>query len=176
MLLVLAALFVLGAVISGSFLLSAAASVLGVVLGAAATRITHSELQQSRRDWARDRAAQAKEYAELTARRTAENADFAASMKSRIAERETAIEQLEESVAASQTRVAELTRKMSAEARRADLAEGARDDLQANLDAAENRAAEAIVRMAELEQEIDVLRAELDAWTALANEPARKHA
>ena len=47
-LLVLAALVVAGAAVSGSWLLVTVAAGLGVVLGAAATRITHTELVESR--------------------------------------------------------------------------------------------------------------------------------
>ena len=52
----LSAVLVAGAVVSGSTLLITAAAVLGVVLGAAATKITHSELADARVEAARDRA------------------------------------------------------------------------------------------------------------------------
>ena len=58
----IAALLVLGAVLSGSWLLLTLAAVLGVALGAAATRITHTELMATRREAARDRAEQAQAY------------------------------------------------------------------------------------------------------------------
>ena len=58
------------------------AALLSVVLGAAATRITHSELMDARREAARDRAEQAQSYRRLTVTRTAENAEFAAGMQS----------------------------------------------------------------------------------------------
>jgi hypothetical protein len=48
-LLVVSALAVAGAVLSGSWIFVTTAAVLGVVLGASATRITHSELLQTRR-------------------------------------------------------------------------------------------------------------------------------
>jgi hypothetical protein len=54
-------------------------------------------------------------------------------------------------------------RKVGAEARRADLAEAEGSRLAVALDESEQRAAEAIVRVAELEQDNDVLRSELDA-------------
>ena len=74
----------------------------------------------------------------------------------------------------AQKRAAEATRKMNTEARRADVAEPEGRELTARLDeSAEERAAEAIVRVAELEAELDVLRAELAAWQAT---PARRHA
>ena len=62
MLLVVAAALVVVATLSGSSPFLATAAVLGVLLGAGATRITHLELLQSRRDAARDRARLAQEY------------------------------------------------------------------------------------------------------------------
>ena len=58
-LLVLSAALVAGTVASGSWLLLVLAAAGAVVLGAAATRITHAELVQSRREANRDRAEQA---------------------------------------------------------------------------------------------------------------------
>ena len=113
----IAALLVLGALLSGSWLLLALAAVLAVALGAAATRITHSELMATRREAARDRAEQAQAYRDLTVARTAEHKSFADTMRTRIDAQETCIH--------------------------------------------------------ELEQELDVLRAELAAWHAT---PARRHA
>ena len=80
-LLVLSAVLVGGAVASGSSLLVTAAAVLAVALGAAATKITHSELADARVEAARDRANQARAYAALTERRTAENMNFALDMR-----------------------------------------------------------------------------------------------
>lgn len=170
-----AALFVTGGVVSGSFLLIAVAAVAAVVLGAAATRITHAELAQSRRDAARDRAEQAQEYAALTARRTTENAQFVHAMNTRIADRETTIEQLEDGLSKARKRALDVTRKMNTEARRADIAEQRGKVTAAELDGAQERAAEAIVQVAELELELDVLRAELGAWKTAAEQPLRRH-
>ncbi|MGZ5404976.1 MAG: hypothetical protein ACXWDL_10040, partial [Nocardioides sp.] len=61
----------------------------------------------------------------------------------------------------------------NAEARRAELAEQEGRATTARLDDAEERAAEALLRVAELEQQLDVLRAEVSAWQA---EPRRMHA
>ena len=169
----ISALAVAGAVLSGSWLLVTLAAVLGVVLGAAATRITHSELVETRREAARDRAQQAQAYRDLTVARTAEHAEFTAGMQARIASHEQSIAELEVALTSAQKRAAEATRKMNAEARRADVAENEGRDLVVRLDDAEERAAEAILRVAELEQELDVLRSELEAWRT---EPARRHA
>ena len=87
---------------------------------------------------------------------------------------ETALAELEVALSSAQQRAAEATRKFNAEARRADArrAGGPRSPPSA-LEEAEERAAEAMLRVAELEQEIDVVRAELDAWQS---EPYRRHA
>ena len=167
-LIALAASAVAGAVLSRSWSLTAIAAVLGVVLGAAATRITHSELMQARRDAARDRAMQAQEYRALTERRTAESAAFAVDMRRKINEREEAIDVLERALSNAQKNAAEQTLKRGQEARRADAAERGRDEAERGRDDAEGRAAEAIVIVAELEAEIDVLRAELDSLRAAA--------
>ncbi|WP_435742730.1 hypothetical protein [Nocardioides sp. SYSU DS0663] len=177
-LLLLGAVAVAAAVATGSWALTVGAAVLSVVLGAAATRITHSELVQSRRDAARDRAEQAQAYRVLSEERSAEHAAYVATVEQRIAEREASIAELESGLTAAQQWVADTTLKLGTEARRADAAERARTDLAADLDAAEGRAAEAIVRMAELEQEVEVLRAELEVVTGAWREAeaARKRA
>jgi ABC-type multidrug transport system fused ATPase/permease subunit len=176
-LLAVATLLVGWALVAGIGWLTSLVAVAALVLGAAATRITHTEVMQARRDAARDRAEQAAEYAALTAERTAENAAFAADMRRKIADREEAIDGLELALSKAQRHAAEQTRKLNAEARRAELAEQEGTDLTRRLDEAEERAAEAVVRVAELEQEVDVLRAEVIAWQGVASqEDLRKHA
>lgn len=164
-LLVLAAAVVLGGVLSGSWLILVLAAVGAVVLGAAATRITHTELATARREAARDRAAQAQDYRRLSEERGAEHAAYVEHMAGRIAERETTLAELQEALGTAQRQGADMTRKMNAEARRAELAERDVERVQGRVDDAESRAAQAIVLVAELEQEIDVLRSELDAMT-----------
>lgn len=167
-LLVVGAALVAGAVASASAVLTAVAAVVAVVSGAAATRITHSELVQARRDAARDRAVQAQEYRALTERRTSENAAFAADMQRRIADREDAIEVLERELSTAQKHAAEQGLKRAQESRRADAAERGRDAAVTGREEAESRAAEAIFQVAELEAELDVVRAELDSLRAAA--------
>jgi hypothetical protein len=182
-LLVLAALAVAGAIASGSWLLVTIAAALGVLLGAAATRITHAELVATRRDAARDRAEQAQAYRRLTDERTAENAAFVATMQERLRGRENDVRELEDALTAAQQRAADATRKLNAEARRAEAAErlGREESerLGSRLAEAEERAAEAVVRVAELEQELDLVRAELDTVTLAWREAEagqRRHA
>lgn len=170
LLLALAALAVAGALVSGSWPLLAGAAALGVLLGAAATRITHAELVTARREAARDRAEQAQAYRRLTEERTAEQAVFATTMQRRIAYHQGVVQELEEALANAQQRASDAARKLNAEARRADAAERRTTDtaerLGAALAAAETRAAAATLRVAEVEQELDVVRAELTAATA----------
>ena len=69
-LLAVAALLVAAAIAAGSSVLVAVAGLLAVLLGAVATKITHTELLVSRREANRDRAAQARAYAALSEERT----------------------------------------------------------------------------------------------------------
>ena len=168
-LLVVATLLVGWALVAGIGWLTSLVAVAVLVLGAAATRITHTEVMQARRDAARDRAEQAAEYAALTAERTAENATFAADMRRKIVDREDVIDGLEVALSKAQRHAAEQTRKLNAEARRADVAEREVSESSRLLDSSEQRAAEAIVLVAELEAELDVLRSELVSWKAAAS-------
>ena len=95
-------------------------------------------------------------------------------MRERIDLSATALEQIEEALCAAQHRAAEAARTIRSESERADRAEAESVVVARRLEEAEERAAEAIVRVAELEQERDLLLAELDAWRSA---PAyRKHA
>ena len=170
-LIMLAALVVAGAALSGSWLLVTIAAGLGVALGAAATRITHTELVESRVAAARDRAVLAADYNVLAEVRTAEHASYVDSVRARLSEKEQALDELELALSLAQRRAATSTRKRNAEGRRAA-------GLQVRLTEAEERAAIAQLRVVELEQEVLGLRAELDtvtvAWHAAEN--LRKHA
>ena len=172
-LLVIAAALVTWGVLDNVPGLLAGSAVVAVVLGAAATRITHSELMESRRAAGKDRARLAREYVELDAARVAEHAESAGHLTARLADRESALHELEEALVAAQRRAAEATRKRDAETRRADLAEAEGTTLTRRLDEAEERAAEAVVRVAELESEVEVLRAEILAWQGVASQESK---
>jgi chromosome segregation ATPase len=170
-LLVLAALVVAGAALSGSWLLVTIAAGLGVLLGAVATRITHTELIESRVTAARDRATQTHAFNELTDQRSAEHAAYVDGVRARLSDREQALEELETALSEAQRRAATSTRKRNAEGRRAA-------GIQVRLTEAEERAAISQLRVVELEQEVLTLRAELDAVTTAwhAAEHQRRHA
>ncbi len=158
-----AAVVVTGAVLAGSWGLLAGAAALSVVLGGAATRITHSELMQARRDANCDRAQQARVYGELAAARSVEHAAYASMMDSRAAAQRLSVEQLEGAFSAAQHRAAETARKLAAEQRRVEELVADGEVTARRLEDAETRAAEAIVRVAELEAELDTAHAEISA-------------
>ncbi|WP_237448027.1 hypothetical protein [Nocardioides flavescens] len=170
-LIVLAALAVVGAALSGSWLVVTIAAVLSVVLGAAATRITHTELVESRVAAAKDRAIQAKAYLLIHEERSAEDADYLQQVRARLAEREQSLDELEQALSLSQRRAATSLRSRNAEGRRAAA-------LEAKLVETEALVAADRLRIAELEAEADTLRSELHAVTAAwhAAEHQRKHA
>ncbi len=158
-LLVLAALAVVGAALSGSWLLVPVAAGLAVLLGAASTRITYTEVLTTRREAAADRAAQAAAYRELTEQRTEEHARYVKGIEHRIAERERALGELEHALSNAQKRAAAATRAQHASERRAN-------DLGERLATAEERATVAQLRIAELETEIHALRVVPDSTRA----------
>lgn len=169
-LLIVAALAVAGAAVSGSWPAVTIAAVLGVLLGVAATRITHTELALSRREAARDRAEQAQGYRDITLARTAENAAFVTATSARIASRDETIQAHEQTITTlgrdlgdARGRLVEAHQELLVEQLRADDAERDATALRRRLDDAEERAAHAIVRVAEIEQELDMVTAE---WRA----------
>src|SRR3954469_137848 len=105
-LLVLAALVVTGAAVTGSWLLVTIAAGLGVLLGAAATRIIHTELVESRVSAARDRATQARAFNVLTDERSIEHAAYVEEVRARLSEREQALGELEHALSEAQRRAA----------------------------------------------------------------------
>jgi hypothetical protein len=161
-LVITAAVVVIGAVLSASLTFVSVAAVLAVLLGATALRITHTELIQSRRDAAADRAEQAQAYRALGETRSHEHRSFVDAMSAKIGRAEEAATQLESAVVSSQGRAAESARRLKAETRRADEAEAEGSRLTVALEDSDQRAAEAIVRVAELEDENVVLRTEND--------------
>ncbi len=168
-----AALIVLAAVLSGSTVFVAIAAALAVGLGAAATRITYAEVVHSRREAARDRAQQAQDYLALTQVRIAEQAAYVSDTNGRLARHQTRIQHLQGCLDTATADLAEARTGLDAEQARADGAEATNRSLSRRLDDAEDRAAQAIVRVAELEQELDVVLAE---WQAGTSAPRRKHA
>jgi hypothetical protein len=159
-LLIIATGAVIGAVLSASLTFVSVAAVLAVVLGATAVRITHSELIRARRDAAADRAEQAQAYRALGDTQSREHRSFVDAMSAKLGRAQEAATQLESAVVSSQGRAADSARRLKAEAHRADDAEAEGRRLAVALEDSDQRAAEATVRVAELEDENGVLRTE----------------
>jgi chromosome segregation ATPase len=166
LLLTIGVLAVVGATLSGSWPLLTVGAGLGVALGAVATRITYLEVLQSRREAAADRAELAQEYRTLTAERTDENALFVADLTGRLSRHEASIARLEKRLAEATAELTEAQRALDEAIDKTQRVEDENGRLAVRLEDAEERAAVAIVRLAELEQERDVLVAEWQAADA----------
>jgi hypothetical protein len=151
---------VLATLPSQSPVLLSVSSVGALALGWAALRIMWTEVLQSRRENAADRAAAASAYRSLFSLRAAEHAEFTTAMTERLAESNMSVRELQ-----------------------GELVKAQRDAADAVLraESAERTLTDARGRVVELEQSIDVLRAERDAeeadalalWEAEGGEPAR---
>ena len=172
LLLVLSVVAVAAAALSGSWLVATLCALLAAVLGVAATRITYSETVLTRIEAGADRAAQAQAYRALTDERVGENAEFVAHTQVQLAQRQTTIGRLEQRLETTAADLAEARRQLDGVSVRLETVTAERDRLARRLDDADQRAAEAIVRVAELEHEYDVVMAELQATQV----PRRKHA
>jgi hypothetical protein len=144
---------VLAALPTQSPVLLSASSVGALVLGWAALRIVWTEVLQSRRENAADRAAAASAYKSLFSLRAAEHAEFTTAMTERLAESNLSVRELQGELVQAQRRLAKSERSL----------------------------ADARERVVELERSIDVLHAEraaeeadaLASWEAEGGEPAR---
>lgn len=161
-LVVASGVLVASAALSSSFAALLAAAALAVGCGGSAVRIAHTETLQTRREAARDRAGQAHAHAQLEARRTAEHQALA----------DTLLHQLVGAHSASR----ELEGALKAETRRAELAESHLMAAARRAEDADQRAAGAMVAVAELEHEVDDLRAEVLAWGRSALAPLIRQA
>ena len=120
------------------------ASVVALASGWAAARIVYSELAQSRREAAADRAAQAIAYRSMFSERATEHAEFTTAMTDRIVRRDAEIAELETAVVAAETRAIEAEARVQRESRRA------------------NDAQDKVVELAERVQELEIRKAEED--------------
>ncbi len=165
-LIVVGAAAVTAAVVADSWDALVVASLAAVVLGAASARIMHSELMVSRRFANADRAEQAQAYRELAEQRSGENIEYAADMQGRLARRDATVTRLEKRLADTAAELADARMSLEEEQSRAELAEREAARLGERVADAEERATSAIVRVAELEHEVDVLTAEWQAAQA----------
>lgn len=151
---------VLAALPTQSPVLLSVSAVTALVLAWAAVRIMWTEVLQSRRENAADRAATASAYRSLFSERAAEHAEFTTAMTERLAESNLSVRELQGELVQAQ--------RQAAEARlRADSTEQTLEQARGRVD--------------ELERSIEMLRAEREAeeadalasWEAEGGEPAR---
>ncbi len=161
-----AAAAVAGTAVTGSWLAVTVAGGFAVLLGAVATKITHSELLASRVEAARDRAAQAVAFRDIDTRRSAEGVEFAADMQGQIAKRDATVSRLERRLADTAEELAEARRNLTEVQEQLVYAERENSNLGERLGDAEERATQAVVRVAELEVEVDMLTAQWESAEA----------
>jgi hypothetical protein len=137
-LLSIATVGVLAALPTQSPVALSASSVGALVLGWAALRIVWTEVLQSRRENAADRAAAASAYKSLFSQRAAEHAEFTTAMTERLAESNLSVRELQGELVQAQRKLA----------------------------ASEHSLGDAQERVAELERSIEVLHAERAAEEA----------
>jgi hypothetical protein len=95
------------------------AAVLAVVFGWAALRMVWTEVLQSRRENARDRAAAASAYRTLFSQRAAEHAEFTTAMTERLAQSQMTMRELEAALALEQRRASSAEYRLEGVERRA---------------------------------------------------------
>lgn len=117
-LLVVAALVVTGALLLGSLLASSLSALFALLCGVASTRIVLNELAQSRREAARDRAAQARAYQRIVAQQIGARGRFATTMTGRVADRDAEIGRLAGTLGLVKRRAEAAENKVKREARR----------------------------------------------------------
>ncbi|HEY6932392.1 MAG TPA: hypothetical protein VI452_03265 [Marmoricola sp.] len=135
----IATVAVLVALPTQSPVLLSISAVLAIVLGWAAARMMWTEVLQSRREQATDRAAAASAYKSLFAQRAAEHAEFTAAMTERLAEARLEQRELEGTLLVTEKRAMEAETRLARDSR---------------------RLVETQERVNELEQELAVRRAE----------------
>lgn len=97
-----------------------ASSVFALLCGITASRIIYTELLQSRREAAQDRAAQAQAYRAMFTERAEQHAEFTSAMTERLADRDRSIAELEGTVVLAEKRAIEAETRVQREARRAN--------------------------------------------------------
>ena len=158
---------VLLALPSQSPVLLSVSAVLALALAWAALRMMWTEVLQSRRENAADRAAAASAYKSLFSQRAAEHAEFTTAMTERLAWSNVSMRELQGELVQAQRKLARSEREVAAAVDRAETAE--------------RGLAESRERVGELEQSIELLQAEraaedadaLATWEADGGEPAR---
>lgn len=166
-LLVVATVAVVGALATRSLGAVSAAAVLTLLLAWAALRILWTEVLQSRRDSAIERAATAHAYRALFSERAAEHAEFTTAMTDRMARSEDLQRELQALLVAEQRRAAAAESRLGTTTRGLDEARARIEELEAELArraAEEAAAADALASWEADGGQTDPLAADLAAF------------
>lgn len=134
-LLVVAGLVVLAALYIAEMVVLAGAAAVAFFAGVGAVRLVLDELVRSRRDAAEDRAAQARAYQKLDARRADEHATFADQITARLEDATTKVTELRGTLRLAERRTELAEQRAKHEARR-------RGELQVRLDTLSSESSE----------------------------------
>ena len=151
---------VLVAVPTQSPVLLSVSAVAAIVLAWAALRIMWTEVLQSRRENAADRAATANAYKSLFSLRAAEHAEFTTAMTERLAESNISVRELQGELVQAQRQAAETQAQLARTQRQADAARTRAEELESAL---------AEVRAQREAEEADAIA----SWEAEGGEPGR---
>lgn len=161
-------------------------SVFALLCGATASRIIYTELLQSRREAATDRAAQAQAYRTMFNERAAEHAEFTTAMTERLAAREKSIQELESTIVLAEARAIEAETRVKREARRVNEAQEVIAQLQEQLEIRKAEQADELAtweawdEAMDLETVVDLLaweeKVQANATGAAESDEDRKHA
>ncbi|MGN6783417.1 MAG: hypothetical protein ACTHJH_18175 [Marmoricola sp.] len=132
-LLVVATIAVVAALATRSLTVVSVAAVLTLLLGWASLRILWTEVLQSRRDSAVERAATAQAYRALFSERAAEHAEFTTAMTDRMARSEDLQRELQGLLVAEQRRAAAAESRLGTTTRGLDEARARIEELEAEL-------------------------------------------
>jgi chromosome segregation ATPase len=130
--------------------------VFALASGWAAARIVYTELAQSRREAATDRAAQAQAYRSLFSERASEHADFTTAMTDRLVRRDHDVAELETAVVDAEKRAIEAEGRVQRESRRANQAQERVHELTERVDELEQARAEQADELATWHSDLDV--------------------
>ena len=109
------------------------ACVVALVAGCAAARIVHTELRQTRRVHARERAVQAQAFRGLFVERAEQHATFASAMAERLGSTEREVRELEATLRLSERRATDAEERVRREARRGEDARARVSELEVAL-------------------------------------------
>src|SRR5690348_15432793 len=121
---------VLAAVPTQSPVLLSISAVAAILLAWAALRIMWTEVLQSRRENAADRAATASAYKSLFSLRAAEHAEFTTAMTERLAESNLSVRELQGELVQAQRQAAETQAQLARTQRQADNARSRAEELE----------------------------------------------